>query len=367
MKRGQSLRPPEQVLREAEQVLREADQILDVAPPEAGHDLVGHGKVHARLMAQFEAGRLAGGILLHGPRGIGKATLAFCLARDILVAAGDEPASAIGEQIANGAHPNVRVLRKGLRESGKGFASEIVAAPARKIIHEFHQTRGRPGKRICIVDAIDDCNLSAANALLKILEEPPEDSHFILVSHSPGLLLATIRSRCQAHMLQILPDEQVKQVLNNPDIFSAKSSQSDIASALKLAAGRPRRAFEALKLADNKHIAALTGWLNAPASASNEVAIEIAEGLAGVKNAAAMKFAREMVLAWIYQETRAIAYAKPLQNKRLASANQLWDKANALFFQADTYNLDASQTMLTLFDAIRKHARQTQALGSVDD
>jgi len=351
-----------QSLRQSEPVLREADQLVDVALPENGHALVGHTMVYDRLMAQFEAGRLAGGILLHGPRGIGKATLAFNLVRNILAVSGDEDIGVIGEQMANGAHPNVRILRKELRASGKGFASEIIAATTRKIIHEFHQTRGRAGKRFCIVDAIDDCNQSAANALLKILEEPPEDSHFILVSHSRGLLLPTIRSRCQAHMLKILPTDQVSVVINNPDIFSAKPAPSDIAAALKLANGRPRRALEALKLADNKHIAALTKWLNAPASAANETAFEIAEGLTGVRNVAAMKFARQMIIDWIYNENRAAAYTRPIEKMRLASANQLWDKANALFFQADTYNLDAGQTMVTLFDAIRKHARQTQII-----
>ncbi|VAW20467.1 DNA polymerase III delta prime subunit [hydrothermal vent metagenome] len=357
---------PGQSLRQSEQVLREADQISDVAAPEDGHDLVGHGQVYARLMAQFEAGRLAGGILLYGPRGIGKATLAFNLVRNILASYGDEPIGRIGEQIANGAHPNVRVLRKGLRESGKGFASEIVAAPARKIIHEFHQTRGRAGKRFCIVDAVDDCNKSAANALLKILEEPPADSHFILVSHAPGLLLPTIRSRCQAHMLKILPEDQLQQIVGNPDIFSAKAPQNDIDAALKLAGGRPRRALEALKLAGNKQIAALMIWLASPETGTSETILEIAEGLAGVKNAGAMKFARQMLTDWIYNETRAAAYAKPLIKMRLASANQLWDKANTLFFQTDTYNLDASQTMVTMFDAITKHARQIHTIAIMD-
>jgi len=346
----------------AAQDLRQDDQIPDVALPEAGHDTIGHEEVYSRLRRQFELSRLPGGILLHGPRGIGKATLAFELARNILAASGDEDLPRIREQIANGAHPNVRVLRKGLRDNGAGFASEILAAPVRRIIHEFHQTKGRAGKRFCIVDAIDECNLSAANALLKILEEPPADSHFILISHSPGLLLPTIRSRCQAHAMRILSDQQVAAVLGNPLINGTQAAKNDFAAALKFAAGSPRRALEALKLADNKHLAALEIWLGQPAaaSASVETALDITGGLGGAKNVGAMKFAREMVRTWIYNETRLAAYTRPLQKTRLASANQLWDKANTLFSQADTYNLDASQTLITLLDAVRKHARNTK-------
>lgn len=342
---------------------READRISGVALPEAGHDLVGHREVYGRLISQFEAARLPGGILLHGPKGIGKASLAFSLARNILAASGDEPLERIRRQIANGAHPNVRVLRRVLRDSGSGFAGEITVAGVRKIIHEFHHTRGQGGKRFCIIDSIDECNRNAANALLKILEEPPPNSHFILVSHSPGGLLATIRSRCQAHALRVLPDKEVGEIVRRTLTSRQDSSLDDqLEVALKLAGGRPRRALEALNIADNRHLLALQDWLKAPAYAPVKTALEIGDALAGVKNQSGMGFAREMALNWIYEENHRAAHAQPLDKKRLASANQLWEKANTLFSRTDTYNLDARQTLISTFDAIRTHARATMEI-----
>jgi DNA polymerase-3 subunit delta' len=324
---------------------REPDQLAGVPLPETRMAVVGHEGPRATVMTALDAARLPGGILLHGPRGIGKATLAFDIAREVFARTGDESREHIAAQVAAGAYPNLRVLRKAPRDTGRGFYTQIRVEDVRDLIGEARMTRGRAGFRIVVVDSIDDCNPSSANALLKILEEPPPETLFVLVSHRPGGLLPTIRSRTQRVALRPLPDDQVRQVLGE---------QKGIEHAVELAAGRPRRGFEALALGDNAGLTALLGWLKAPANGAVSVYLAIADQLAADKDGAAYAFGREMLADWIAGEARAAAQAG--QKARLASATALWEKATAAFADADEYNLDARQTLTSIFDEVRRHA-----------
>jgi DNA polymerase-3 subunit delta' len=205
-------------------------------------------------------------------------------------------------------------------------------------------TRGRAGFRIVVVDAIDDCNPSSANALLKILEEPPAETLFLLISHRPGGLLPTIRSRCHAVALRPLSDDEVREIV--PAATDA---------AIELAAGVPRRAYEATAMGDDKGLSALRGWLRAPGTGTPAVYLGVADLLAADKDGTGYAFGRQLLLDWIAAEARDAAQAGT--RPRLASAGELWEKANALFADAEEYNLDARQTLISLLDAIRRHAQ----------
>lgn len=329
---------------------READQIADVPAPEQRGEVVGHEDVFGRLSRQLTARRLPGGILLHGPRGIGKATLAFQLAGHILVETGDEDAPRVAEQIAAGVHPNLFVLRRKLRDDSKAFYTVIRVDEVRALIGRMQQTRGRSGSRVCIVDAIDDCNASSANALLKTLEEPPADTHFILISHRPGQLLPTIHSRCQSQPMRTLSDGEVARAVAG----LAQASETDLAAAIPLSGGRPRRALEALAVVDNKDLQLLQDWLTAPQTGADGVPLKLAEALTGIKKPLEAGFAREIIRNWIAEE--ATLAGESGDRMRLASASALWEKSGALFSDADIYNLDPRQTLITIFDAIRRHA-----------
>lgn len=330
--------------------LREPDQIDGVPPPETRPHLLGHEAARTDILEALAASRLPGGLLLHGPRGIGKATLAFDIARQMFNRTGDESPAHVAAQVAAGAYPNLRVLRKAPRETGKGFYTAIRVEDVRGLIEESRLTRGRAGFRVVIVDSIDDCNPSSANALLKILEEPPPETLFMLVSHRPGGLLPTIKSRCRQVALRPLTDAQVRAVLGE---------QPGIDHAVDLAAGRPRRAYEALALGENAGLTALRGWLKAPANGANAGYLAIADTLAADKDSAAYAFGREMLTDWIAAEARDAA--RMGQRARLASAATLWEKATALFADADEYNLDPRQTLVSILDEIRRQAQTSLA------
>jgi len=334
--------------------IREPDQLAGVPLPESRLAVVGHATARTNVLAVLDAARLPSGILLHGPRGIGKATFAFDIAREIFGRTGDESGEHVAAQVAAGAYPNLRVLRKAPRDTGKGFYTAIRVEAVRGLIGESRMTRGRAGFRVVIVDAIDDCNPSSANALLKILEEPPPETLFLLVSHKPGGLLPTIRSRCHQVALRPLADDDVRQVLGEVP---------GVDHAVGLAAGRPRRGFEALALGENAGLTALQGWLRSPQNGASAVYLAVADSLASDKDGAAFAFGREMLTDWIASEARDSASSG--QKARLASTTALWDKATAAFADADEYNLDARQTLISVLDEIRRHAQTHLAAAPV--
>jgi DNA polymerase-3 subunit delta' len=329
---------------------REPDQLENVRLPERAPAVIGQAAARANLDGRLGGGTLPGAILLHGPRGIGKATLAFAAARQIFARTGDESPEHVAAQVMSGSYPNLFILRRQPRDTGKGYYTVIRVDEIRALRERMRQTRGRAGHRVAIIDAIDDCNPNAANALLKTLEEPPPETTFLLVSHKPGSLLPTIRSRCHAIAMRPLSDADVRIVL------AEQRPDARLDHAVDLAEGRPRRGFEALAMHDESALGALRGWLTDPGRHPAAAHLALADGLAGNRDSAEFAFAQDLVRNWIAAEAREAAAGG---GPRLASANELWDKADAAFADAEEYNLDARQTLVGIFDAIRRHAQRT--------
>ncbi|WP_332702502.1 AAA family ATPase [Devosia sp.] len=334
--------------------MTDPDGLADILPPERRQKARGHDKPRAAILDQLAQRRLPGAILLHGPQGIGKATFAFELAAAILTATGDEEGHRVEEQIAALSHPNLFLLRRRLKDS-KGYYTVIRVEDVRELRDSLHHTRGRAGHRVAIIDSIDDCNASAANALLKTLEEPPADTIFLLISHRPGQLLPTIKSRCHNLALRPVGDQDVRGVLVDHD---PSLGQVELDRAIALAGGRPRRAFETLALEPESALGALQAWLANPAQHPAGVMLQLADALGADTQSTELTFAREMLDDWMADEARNAAM-QPQGRRRLASANELWDKAHALFADADSINLDMKQTLVAIFDAIRKHVATT--------
>jgi len=331
----------------AKPIIREYEQLEAIALPEQREVLVGHKENYSSLIAQAKNKKLPGAILLHGQRGIGKASFAFLLAKEIFALGGDENKSQIDEQVAQGSYPNLFILRK-TPKPPKGFYSEIRITDVREIQKRMQKTRGRAGHRICIIDSIDDCNQKASNALLKILEEPPSDTIFILISHRPGSLLPTIHSRCHSYGFRTLDDEKVREITN---IALGKTEHNDIDICIKLANGVPRRAIEAALFDKLSLLKDLEQWLYSNDFHSPLTHLTLAEDI--VKSQAAEQvFAHDVIISYIGEQANFIAKENPINRVQLASITKLWEKANNMFASSQEYNLDKKQTLVSIFDAI---------------
>src|SRR5580693_55574 len=193
----------------------------EAPPPRATSALFGHAAAEATLLAAYRSGRIPHAVLIVGPKGIGKATLAYRMARFVLAhpdpAAPDVANAAslavdeddpVARRIAAQGQPDFLVIERVLND--KGVLHKLIRVEdVRETVPFFGSTAREGGWRIAIVDAVDELNASGANALLKVLEEPPERALLLLVSHSASRVLPTIRSRCRIVTLRPLPESDV--------------------------------------------------------------------------------------------------------------------------------------------------------------
>ncbi|KAF0187349.1 MAG: DNA polymerase III subunit delta' [Hyphomonadaceae bacterium] len=227
----------------------ETDQEPGVAHPRETFVLTGHEAAEAALADAFVGARMHHAWMLAGPKGVGKATLAYRFARRVLGALPTgprpldvSPEDPVARRIASRSHGDIFVLRRGLNDRGKP-RGEITVEEARGLVSFFSLKPSEGGWRVAIIDAVDELNRNAANAILKTLEEPPPKTVLLLVCNSPGSTLATIRSRCRRLDLRPLTDTDVRS-----SVAALGSGKVDEA-AVRFAGGRPGRAI-ALAAAD---------------------------------------------------------------------------------------------------------------------
>lgn len=217
--------------------------------------LIGHEEQVSAFQAAMDAGRLHHAWLLAGPEGVGKRAFADAMALRLL--GGDA-----APLVAAGSHPDFRVLEP--PEEGKGAAQKIIPVEqVREMIGLLHRHAGMGGWRVVIVDAAEQVNASSSNAMLKILEEPPTDTLLLLVSHAPGRLLPTVRSRCRVLRFGRLADPHVRAVLAAQGVAPAA-----LDALVAVADGAPGRA---LALAD-ADVRALEAAMASVASGGDAVA-----------------------------------------------------------------------------------------------
>lgn len=174
--------------------------------------MIGHEQAEQAFIEAWQAGRLHHAWLLAGPQGMGKGQFAARVARFLVthgrsgdrqpIALDDPGDTAAGKLVDAGNHPEIIHLTRQVKDKGKELARNITIDQVRGAIRRLHLSLSLGEWRVIIVDAVDDLETDGANALLKTLEEPPARTLFLLVSHSPGRLLPTIRSRCRTLRFQ---------------------------------------------------------------------------------------------------------------------------------------------------------------------
>ncbi len=276
----------------------EGDRFPGAPHPRERTELYGHAETETAVVAAFAQGRLPHAWLIGGLEGIGKATLAYRIARFVLsnpdrgastslAVPPDHPAS---RQIAALSHPDLLVLRRAA-EDGKKLPSEIPAAQVRKSVGFFGSTAAYGGYRVCIVDSVDEMNRFGANALLKVLEEPPPRSLLLIVSHTPGRVLATIRSRCQRLMLRPLSTDDVTRTLHSLAPAMDDLPQAQIAPAAEASGGSVRHAL-ALLMGEGLEVRNLTREAFARLPATDGLALHaLGDRMAG--DAGSRRFRRD--------------------------------------------------------------------------
>ena len=238
------------------EALPEADRLDEFPHPRQTRALFGHEVVESDMAQAMAGGRMHHAWLLAGREGIGKATLAYRLARHVLARA--EERDPLGQslevaaestayrQVTALSHPGLLVLRRFYDTRTKRFSSGIPVDEVRRLKSFLGLTAGEGAWRVVIVDSADDLNINAANALLKSLEEPPPRALFLLVSSEPSRLLATIRSRSRRLDLSPLAPEPLKRAVSAA--FAAADQEmpadKDWARLERLAKGSVRRALQ---------------------------------------------------------------------------------------------------------------------------
>lgn len=330
------------------------DTIAEIAEPAENAILLGHEEAGAQMASAYRAGRLHHALLLAGPAGIGKATFAFHLAQHLLAhpdpdtapltLAPRDPASPLFRQIAQGAHPGVLHLTRPMNDKTKTFKSAVTVDEIRRIGRFLSMTSHDGSWRVVIVDPADDMNANAANALLKNLEEPPARTLFVLIAHSPGGLLPTIRSRC--HMLRLAPlaPQTLLAVLDHLDADLPQTQEGRQALAAR-AGGSVREALMLTRYGGIDIAVAMEKVVQAR-DFPVEAAWKVAEAVSGRDGAVQFSLFCQLALDNVAEAARLAATGGELAAAAVLS--ELWREIDRMSTETQIYNLDKRQHVMGL-------------------
>jgi len=347
--------------------------------PRAATELIGHEAAEREFLDAWNGGRLAHAWLIAGPRGIGKATLAYRIARFVLSGGGESSGGLFGgggpeslalpadhpifRKIAGNAYPDLRVFERGFSKDGKR-QRDIPVDTVREIGQFLSLTAADGGWRVVIVDAADDLNREGANAILKPLEEPTRNALILLVSHSPDRLLPTIRSRCRRLLLRPLAEDVVVTLLRRrqPEI-----DEADARAIARLAEGSIGRA---LSLAESDGLPLyreMIGLIGGLPRLDVSKLHGFADRVGGDEEKSLTLEA--LFLRWLATAagrraatSEAVAGEGALGAKLVAAAGtdrwlDLWDRTVRAFERGEAVNLDRKQVVLNAFLSLERAVR----------
>jgi DNA polymerase-3 subunit delta' len=349
--------------------LPESDREGDLPHPRETETLVGHSQAERLLAESLCGARPPHAWLIGGPKGVGKATLAYRFARAALSGRAidldaDHPlgmpaVDAIFRHVAAGTHPDLLVLRRPYDEKTKRIKTQLPVDEVRRIYPFFGRHAGEGGYRICIVDSADDLSASAANALLKLLEEPPPRSIFLILAHAPARLIATIRSRCRRLLLKPVEEDEIVTLVTRA---ASDLNEAERRAIARLAEGCPGRA---LALAEGEGLALyreVAGLFARLPDLDAQRLHSFAERLARPAEEQAYEQAVSFMRGWLSRITREAARLPKTEilageGKALARLSaragierwsSLWERASALVKRADALALDRKQVLLSI-------------------
>jgi DNA polymerase-3 subunit delta' len=357
----------------------ESDRLADWPHPRETRTLVGHDAAQAVVVEAVASGRLHHGWLITGEEGIGKATLAYRIARFLLAQPEELPAATRSlappdertvRQIASRSHPGLYVVRRAWDSTGKKFRQTIAIDEVRALRHFLQRTSITPW-RVVVVDTADDLNPNSANAILKSLEEPPARTVFLILSSAPGRLLPTIRSRCRVLRLEPLGAADLKTAITDvcADADRPAPDAEEMPLLARLGRGSVRRVLQlmegnALSIAD-----ALTALL-ASLPALDRIALHKLVGQTGSRETETYTIAFDLLEEMLAEAMRAAALGESpkrfprlkslttlMQPDSLADWAGLWETIRQARGEAERLNLDKAALLLTVFEKIDQTAK----------
>ncbi|MCZ2158756.1 DNA polymerase III subunit delta' [Bartonella sp. 220] len=336
--------------------LRHYDDIDTVLSPSQNNRIFGHKDIRHFLAQMLKEGRLHHALLFEGKQGIGKATLAFHLAWNILSSQRDdflqpEHHSMTWHQITQGSHPNLLYISRRFDLKTQKFKTGILIDDIRDIMHFLNQTSQDNGWRIVIIDSADDMNRSAANAILKTLEEPPKKTLFLLITHSLGKLLPTIRSRCQQISLRPLCDDDMKKVIAH--IFSNQNlpDEKTIEMIIQRSKGNPRKAT-LLLCDDGFEIIKTIDTLLGQSVCNPTVVHTVAQKLSSLSSGIQFQQFCDEILDKIQKKAIMLVERGNLDLSKKCA--QTWQEIHQEIGEIQAFNLDKKQFVINLLFRIHK-------------
>jgi len=307
--------------------------------PRDRFDLIPDAAAEAAFLDALDRGRLHHAWLLCGVEGGGKATFAYRAARRLLGAAphpssgllGASPDDPVSRLISAQSHPDLLVLERAV-EGGKTKKS-ISVDQARELPEFFSKSPSQARYRVAIIDAADDLNLNAANALLKALEEPPERGVLFLITHAPGRLLATIRSRCRRLAFPVWPPHALEEMVRN----RTGVSSAEAARIASMAAGSPGHALALASGATLDADRVAQGWVAAQ-SVDRAEAMSVADKFRGAEGQERFETLMDRLIAAV--KVRALE-----EGAAGARWAELWSRLSELPERAAAINLDRADVL----------------------
>ena len=308
--------------------------------------LIGHDMQTRALLQAARSGRMHHAWILAGTKGIGKAGVARALALRLLAEAAGPPIESDGLAVPE-SHPIRRLIEATAHpdyaelapiEKDGVTARNISVDQVRGLQRLLQSAPSLSTRRIVVIDSADDLERGAANALLKTLEEPPADMLFLLVSHAPGRLLPTIRSRCRTLGFDALDEAAMRRVLTH---VQPGLPDAELAALVRAGEGSPGQAlrFAGLNLAEIEQ--ALSDLAAGPEEGNGK-------RLALVK-ALATKSAKPRYEAFLERAPAFIAQAaRHRQGAALGQALEHWEQARHLAGGAVILSLDPAAVVFEL-------------------